>query len=201
MAYPELAVEDPSHSSDTLNPWRAVIRIASASRWPYLPRVRAAWASVSTSVGVRCSRPSLRRPPDAPTVFGHCPQNRPRCTPHRPTSRRRSARVQKMVFPHNIRNADSLPTENGQYPVICFLREFRLGDAPKRDPREGTCGFPGAVLVLNVVRAYKGHDSSGRSGRRSRSIARDWISCQTFIASSSRQDSVGFQPRFRSRTE
>jgi len=150
----------------------------------------------------------ILRPADAPTMLDHCPQNRPRCTPHRPTSRRRSARVQKMVFPHNIRNADSLPTENGQYPVICFLREFRLGDAPKRDPREGTCGFPGAVLVLNVVRAYKGHassgkghDSSGRSGRCSRSIERVWISRQTFIANSSQDDSVGFQPRFSSRTD
>jgi len=27
-----------------------------ASRWPYLPRVRAAWVSASTSAGVRCSR-------------------------------------------------------------------------------------------------------------------------------------------------
>jgi len=134
-----------------------------------------------------------------------------------------------MVFPHNIRNADSLPTENGQYPVICFLGEFRLGDAPRRDPREGTCDFPGAVLVLNVVRAYKGHassgkghdssgkghdssgkghdssgkghDSSGRSGRCSRSIERVWISRQTFIANSSQDDSVGFQPRFSSRTD
>src|SRR6516165_3758295 len=63
----------------------------------------------------------VRRPPDVPTMLDHCPQNRFRAAPHRSTSWRRSPSVQKIAFLHNGLNADSLPPERGQYPMVRFL--------------------------------------------------------------------------------
>ena len=41
---------------------------------------------------------SVLRPPEAPTVFSHCPQNRLRVAPHRPTSYRRSVSIPERTF-------------------------------------------------------------------------------------------------------